>query len=65
MSDEIIHIDSVSKLFELSGFGKPKHPLIGIIDVSKMVIEIGYNKAEIEEKELKFPFSIPSKYTPL
>ncbi len=26
------------------------------------IIEVEYNKAEIEDKELKFPFSIPKKY---
>ena len=34
----MIHIDSVSLLHEISGFDKPTHPLITIIDVAKMVI---------------------------
>ena len=38
MSDEIIHIKSVSQLHELCGFGKPTHPLISIIDVSEWAI---------------------------
>lgn len=37
-SEEIVHIKSVSHLHELSGFSKPTHPLISIIDVSKWVI---------------------------
>lgn len=38
MSKEILHIESVSKLHELLGYEKPKHPLISIIDVSRMSI---------------------------
>jgi hypothetical protein len=32
---------------------------------SKTTIEIGYNKANIEDKPLRFPFTIPSKYSSL
>jgi hypothetical protein len=28
-------------------------------------INIGYNKAEIEDKPIKFPFNVPSRYTPM
>ena len=36
MSDNYIYrFDSVSQLFEAVGAGKPKHPLIGIIDPAK------------------------------
>lgn len=31
----------------------------------RMTISIGYNKAEIEDKALKFPFAIPDKYNSL
>jgi AraC-like DNA-binding protein len=36
MSEEIIKISSISQLHDLMGFEKPKHPLISIVDVSKM-----------------------------
>jgi len=36
MSNNIFHIASISKLHEFLGYEKPKHPLISIIDVSKM-----------------------------
>ena len=36
MSDEIIRIKSISQLHEMSGFEKPKHPLISIVDVSEI-----------------------------
>jgi len=38
MPDEIIHIQSISQLHELMGFEKPTHPLISIIDVSRLAI---------------------------
>lgn len=38
MKEEILHIKSISQLHELSGFSKPKHPLISIIDVSQWEI---------------------------
>ena len=38
MQEEIFHIESISKLHQLIGYEKPKHPLISIIDVSKMVM---------------------------
>jgi AraC-like DNA-binding protein len=34
--DEIIKIDNISTLFEMIGQGKPKHPLVGILDFSKI-----------------------------
>ncbi|WNJ17493.1 helix-turn-helix transcriptional regulator [Pontibacter sp. G13] len=34
--DQIIHIDSVSQLFEAANLGKPLHPLIGIVDVTQL-----------------------------
>ncbi len=42
MKEEIITIDSVSQLHALSGFDKPTHPLISIIDVSQWVIPEEY-----------------------
>lgn len=38
MSDEIIRIKSISQLHEAMGFEKPKHPLISVVDVAKLVI---------------------------
>ena len=38
MKNEIVYIKSISQLHELSGFSKPTHPLISIIDVSKWEI---------------------------
>lgn len=38
MSNDIIQIKSITHLHELMGFDKPKHPLISVIDVSKVVI---------------------------
>lgn len=34
--DEIIKIDNLSTLYEMIGQGKPKHPLIGILDISRI-----------------------------
>jgi AraC-like DNA-binding protein len=38
MAEEIMHIESISQLHALMGFDKPVHPLISIIDVSKLAI---------------------------
>jgi YesN/AraC family two-component response regulator len=38
MKQKINNIKSISQLHEIFGFGKPTHPLIGIIDVSKWEI---------------------------
>lgn len=38
MSEDIIHIKSISQLHEMSGYDKPAHPLISIIDVAEMEI---------------------------
>lgn len=38
MSQEIIRIKSINELHEFMGFAKPTHPLISIIDVSKLEI---------------------------
>ncbi|NJO90862.1 MAG: AraC family transcriptional regulator [Chloroflexia bacterium] len=38
MKDDISNIKSISQLHETFGFGKPTHPLISIIDVSKWEI---------------------------
>jgi AraC-like DNA-binding protein len=38
MKQEIINVKSISQLHEIFGFGKPIHPLISIIDVSKWEI---------------------------
>ena len=38
MAEEIMHIESISQLHALMGFEKPVHPLISIIDVSKLAI---------------------------
>jgi AraC-like DNA-binding protein len=38
MSGEILEIKSISQLHEMLGFEKPKHPLISVIDVSKLKI---------------------------
>lgn len=38
MAEEIIHIKSVTQLHELLGYEKPKHPLISVVDVSKLKI---------------------------
>lgn len=38
MSEDIIRINSINHLHELLGLEKPKHPLISIIDVSKLRI---------------------------
>ncbi|MTI31544.1 helix-turn-helix domain-containing protein [Xanthovirga aplysinae] len=39
MSEEIIKIKSISQLHEMLGYEKPKHPLVSIIDVSKLEIK--------------------------
>ena len=36
MDNNIVHIKSISELMEGSGFGKPKHPLITIIDTANI-----------------------------
>lgn len=41
-SEQIIHIDSISQLHEMLGFEKPKHPLISIVDVSKIEIPASF-----------------------
>lgn len=38
MSDEILKIESISQLHELLGIAKPTHPLISVIDVSKLAV---------------------------
>lgn len=38
MSDEILRIKSITELHEIMGFEKPLHPLISVIDVSKLKI---------------------------
>lgn len=38
MAEDIIHIKSVTQLHELLGYEKPKHPLISVVDVSKLKI---------------------------
>lgn len=38
MAEDIIKINSISRLHELLGYEKPKHPLISVIDVSKLKI---------------------------
>ncbi|AXT20301.1 helix-turn-helix domain-containing protein [Flavobacteriaceae bacterium AU392] len=38
MQEKIIRIESISQLHEMMGFNKPTHPLISIIDVSKLEI---------------------------
>lgn len=41
---EIIHIKTISDLHETMGFGKPKHPLISIVDFSKVEpVKLGSN----------------------
>lgn len=42
MKQEINHIKSISQLHQVFGFGKPTHPLISIIDVSKWEIPAQY-----------------------
>ena len=39
MSQEIIKIKSISQLHDMSGFEKPKHPLISVVDVSNFEIK--------------------------
>ena len=41
MSDKIVKIDSISQLHALLGFAKPKHPLISLIDASKLDVPQG------------------------
>ena len=36
MSDNILHIETVAQMHEIIGFPKPKHPLITLLDISKM-----------------------------
>lgn len=38
MKEEIIRIKSVSQLCDMAGLGKPSHPLIHVVDVSKWAI---------------------------
>ena len=38
MSEDILRISSISQLHEILGFEKPKHPLISVIDASRLVI---------------------------
>jgi AraC-like DNA-binding protein len=40
--DNILHINSISQFFEAVNWEKPKHPLIGVIDVA----EIDYSEAD-------------------
>ena len=44
--ETIIRVESIGQLHEISGYGKPKHPLITIIDYSK--IEFDYHLIEYE-----------------
>lgn len=37
MATDILHIKSITQLHELMGFPKPKHPLISVMDASKMI----------------------------
>ena len=37
-AEQILHIESISQLHEMGGFDKPTHPLISIIDVSRLEI---------------------------
>jgi AraC-like DNA-binding protein len=39
MSEGVIRIKSISQLHSLLGFGKPKHPLISLIDASKLNVQ--------------------------
>ncbi|MDR5591015.1 helix-turn-helix transcriptional regulator [Christiangramia sp. SM2212] len=39
MPEDILRIKSISQFHELIGFEKPKHPLISIIDVSKVKVD--------------------------
>ena len=38
MFDKIVKIKSISQLHPFLGFGKPKHPLISLIDASQTYI---------------------------
>ena len=38
MADDIMYLDSISQLHELGGLDKPTHPLVSLIDVSKIEI---------------------------
>ncbi|MCC6701828.1 MAG: helix-turn-helix transcriptional regulator [Fluviicola sp.] len=42
MKEQFIHISSISQLHEMSGFPKPTHPLISVIDVSQWEIPEAY-----------------------
>lgn len=42
MADQIIRIDSISKLFSLFNWEKPKHPLIGVINIEDV------NEADVD-----------------
>lgn len=47
MSENIIRIESISQLHSILGMPKPKHPLVSLIDASKIRVEEGEVNAKI------------------
>lgn len=70
MIEEASKNSAVVRYYDFHMLAQHAFPFSGIISLfykSKSgtlntVIELEYNKAEIEDKELKFPFNIPKKY---
>ena len=57
MSEEIIKIKSISQLHEIMGWGKPKHPLISIVEAERLSV----TEAELGVKFLSDLYSISLK----
>ena len=47
MTNNIIEIESITQLHNMLGYEKPKHPLISVIDVSKLVITEEFAKTKV------------------
>ncbi len=47
MTNNIIEIKSITQLHEMLGYEKPKHPLISVIDVSKLIITEEFAKTKV------------------
>ena len=38
MPEDIVKIDTITQLHEIIGYDKPKHPLISLINVEKLIM---------------------------
>lgn len=70
MIEEASKNSAVVRYYDFHMVGQQAFPFTGIVSIFyqgesgtlNTVIELEYNKAEIEDKALKFPFNIPKKY---